>query len=78
MNRFVYSLYLIALAACAAFPPTAAACATCFGRPDDAQTQGMNAAIGALLGVTLGVLMIAGIFLSVLILRLRASEGARL
>lgn len=28
------------------------ACATCFGAPDDPQTQGMNAAILTLLGVT--------------------------
>lgn len=31
------------------------ACATCFGAQDDPQTQGMNAAILTLLGVTYGL-----------------------
>jgi len=37
-------------------PGAARACATCFGAADDAQTQGMNAAILVLLGVTVTVL----------------------
>jgi heme/copper-type cytochrome/quinol oxidase subunit 2 len=32
--------------------PTVLACATCFGAPDSAQTQGANMAIFTLLGVT--------------------------
>lgn len=33
----------------------AQACATCYGAPEDPQTQGMNMAIFTLLGVTYGV-----------------------
>ncbi len=39
------------------------ACATCFGDPNDPQTQGMNSAILTLLGVTYGlffVMFVAG------------------
>lgn len=42
----------------------AAACTACFGNPESAQTQGMNAAILTLLGVTGGVaLVVAGVVL---------------
>src|SRR5690606_24494256 len=33
------------------------ACATCFGDPNDPQTQGMNAAIFTLLGITYGLFL---------------------
>ena len=33
------------------------ACATCFGDPNDPQTQGLNAAIFTLLGVTYGLFL---------------------
>lgn len=34
------------------------ACATCFGAPDDPQTNGMNAAILTLLGVTYSLFLV--------------------
>jgi len=37
----------------------AAACTACFGNPESSQTQGMNAAILTLLGVTAGVMLVA-------------------
>lgn len=46
-----------------ASPSGAWACATCFGAPGDAQTEGMNAAILTLVGVTavvLSTLAVAG------------------
>jgi len=39
--------------------PGAYACTACFGDPESSQTQGMNAAIFTMLGVTGGVLLIA-------------------
>jgi len=53
MNRLctIGGITLLALTASA----PAQACATCFGTPDDPQTQGMNMAIVTLLGVTYGV-----------------------
>jgi hypothetical protein len=50
VNRFA-----VALAAAFAASPSVWACSTCFGDPNDPQSQGMNAAILTLLGVTYGV-----------------------
>lgn len=49
----------------------AAACAVCFGEPDDPQTNGMNAAIGLLLVVVLA----AGAALGALIRAASASAN---
>lgn len=53
------------------FTQDALACATCFGTPQDAQTQGMNAAIFTLLGVTATVLSVAGGFGAMILLRMK-------
>ena len=41
---------------CAACPPSALACAACFGKSDDALAQGMNAGILSLLAIVVVVL----------------------
>lgn len=56
---------LVAVVAFASHAP-AWACATCFGDPNDPQTQGFNAAILTLLGVTYGLFLgmfVAGFFI---------------
>jgi len=57
---------LLALAIMA-LPQAASACATCFGKSDDAQARGMNMGIFALLAVIIPVLIgiaIFGVFLA--------------
>ena len=49
----------------------AMACTTCFGTPDSAQAQGMNAAIFTLLGITGSVLSIAGVVGGAVLWRMR-------
>ena len=56
------------------FPELMLACATCFGDPNAAATQGMNKAIITMLGVTGGVL--GGIGSSIYVLNRRAKEYA--
>lgn len=52
------SLFLVALASgLAALPLSAAACAACFGKSNDAMAQGMNMGIFALLAVIGSVLI---------------------
>ena len=55
-------------------PEMAYACATCFGNPNAAATQGMNKAIITMLGLTGGVL--GGFGSSIFILRRRAQKYA--
>ena len=56
-------------------PEMAYACATCFGNPNAAATQGMNKAIITMLGITGGVL--GGFGSSIFILRRRAQNMLR-
>ena len=57
------------------FPEVTFACATCFGDPNAAATQGMNKAILAMLGITGGVL--GGIGSSIIVLHRRAKKYAK-
>jgi hypothetical protein len=57
------------------FPEVTLACATCFGDPNAAATQGMNKAILAMLGITGGVL--GGIVSSIIVLHRRAKKYAK-
>ena len=50
------NLYLGIIFSIIIFPDFAFACATCFGDPNAAATQGMNKAIFTMLGITGGVL----------------------
>jgi uncharacterized membrane protein YphA (DoxX/SURF4 family) len=50
MKRTARTLALVAMAAWLALPRAASACATCYGDPNDAMTQGMNNGILVLLG----------------------------
>ena len=54
------------------FPETVFACATCYGNPNAAATQGMNKAIITMLGITGGVL--SGIGSSIFILSRRSKK----
>ena len=56
-------------------PEVTLACATCFGDPNAAATQGMNKAILAMLGITGGVL--GGVGSSIVILNNRAKKYAK-
>ena len=67
-------LYLAIIFTIIIFPDFAFACATCFGDPNAAATQGMNKAIITMLGVTGGVL--GGIGSSIYVLNRRAKEYA--
>ena len=60
--------------AVALLPEVGYACATCFGNPNAAATQGMNNAIIAMLGITGGVL--GGFGSSIFVLRHRARKYA--
>lgn len=51
--------------------PAAWGCATCFGDADSAQTQGMNAGIITLLGVTGVVVGCMAVVTGVILLRMR-------
>jgi hypothetical protein len=57
------------------FPEVAYACATCFGNPNSAATQGMNKAILSMLGITGGVL--GGVGSSIIVLHRRAKKYAK-
>jgi hypothetical protein len=67
---------LAATALLAALPATARACATCFGKSDDAMARGMNAGIFALLFVVVCVLAAFGAFALFLVRRSAAFERA--
>jgi len=56
--------------------PSAHACSTCFGAQDSAQTQGMNFAILALLGILFCVLGLVGCFVGMLAFRARKAAGS--
>jgi hypothetical protein len=60
----------------AALPDTARACATCFGKSDDAMARGMNAGIFALLFVVVCVLAAFAAFALFLVRRSAALERA--
>ncbi len=66
---------IMALTLIVAFlPEVGYSCATCFGNPNAAATQGMNKAIIAMLGITGGVL--GGFGSSIYVLRRRAQKYA--
>ena len=66
LTSFIFTILL--------FPETVFACATCYGNPNAAATQGMNKAILAMLGITGGVL--GGIGSSIVVLHRRAKKYA--
>jgi len=68
------TVYLSIIFSIIIFPELVLACATCFGDPNAAATQGMNKAIITMLGVTGGVL--GGIGSSIYVLNRRAKEYA--
>ena len=65
----VFLIFILAF-----LPEVTYACATCFGNPNAAATQGMNKAIITMLGITGGVL--GGIGSSIFVLRRRAQKYA--
>ena len=71
MKNKLITLFIIMIAL---FPEVTLACATCFGDPNAAATQGMNKAILAMLGITGGVL--GGIGSSIIVLHRRAKKYA--
>ena len=68
-------LIILFILSIALFPEVTYACATCFGNPNAAATQGMNKAILAMLGITGGVL--GGIGSSIIVLHRRAKKYAK-
>ena len=72
MKKLVITIFILCLAM---FPDAIYACATCFGNPNAAATQGMNKAILSMLGITGGVL--GGVGSSIFILHRRAKEYAK-
>ena len=64
LGSFIYFTFFL--------PDIAFACATCFGDPNAAATQGMNKAIITMLGITGGVL--SGIGSSIFILSRRSKK----
>ena len=66
--RFITSILVLIMI----YPEALQACATCFGDPDALATKGMNKAIGAMLGVTGGVL--GGFGSLIFVLRKRAKN----
>ena len=71
MKKILLSLFIFSILF---LPDMLLACATCFGDPNAAATQGMNKAIITMLGVTGGVL--GGIGSSIYVLNRRAKEYA--
>ena len=69
MNRVVQSFVLIVLSA--GFHVSAFACPSCYGAADSSLTQGMNAAILVMLGITGCVLALFCIFFTMLWRRTR-------
>ena len=69
MKNKIIILFILSIAV---FPEVTYACATCFGNPNAAATQGMNKAILSMLGITGGVL--GGVGSSIFILHRRAKE----
>ena len=72
MKNKIIILFILSIAV---FPEVTYACATCFGNPNAAATQGMNKAILSMLGITGGVL--GGVGSSIFILHKRAKEYAK-
>jgi|TARA_B110000263_G_C15233903_1_gene476007 hypothetical protein len=72
MKNKIIILFILSIAV---FPEVTYACATCFGNPNAAATQGMNKAILSMLGITGGVL--GGVGSSIFILHRRAKEYAK-
>ena len=72
MKNKIIILFILSFAV---FPEVTYACATCFGNPNAAATQGMNKAILSMLGITGGVL--GGVGSSIFILHRRAKEYAK-
>jgi hypothetical protein len=72
MKNKLITLFIIMIAL---FPEVTLACATCFGDPNAAATQGMNKAILSMLGITGGVL--GGVGSSIVILNNRAKKYAK-
>jgi len=72
MKNKIIILFILIIAV---FPEVTYACATCFGNPNAAATQGMNKAILSMLGITGGVL--GGVGSSIFILHRRAKEYAK-
>ena len=64
LGSFIYFTFFL--------PDIAFACATCFGDPNAAATQGMNKAIITMLGITGGVL--SGVGSSIYILNKRSKK----
>ena len=71
-------LYLCIIFSIIIFPDFAFACATCFGDPNAAATQGMNKAIFTMLGITGGVLGSIGSSIYVLSRRAKKYENSLL
>ena len=72
MKNKLITLFIIMIALS---PEVTLACATCFGDPNAAATQGMNKAILSMLGITGGVL--GGVGSSIIILNNRAKKYAK-
>ena len=72
MKNKIIILFILSIAV---FPEVTYACATCFGNPNAAATQGMNKAILSMLGITGGVL--GGVGSYIFILHRRAKEYAK-
>ena len=72
MKKGILITFVLVLAL---LPEVSYACATCFGNPDSASTQGMNKAIIAMLGVTGTVL--GGFGSSIYVLNRRARRYAK-
>ena len=69
MKKILLSLFIFSILF---LPAILLACATCFGDPNAAATQGMNKAIITMLGITGGVL--SGVGSSIYILNKRSKK----
>ncbi|MEC7798572.1 MAG: hypothetical protein VX517_00800 [Candidatus Neomarinimicrobiota bacterium] len=69
MKKILLSLFILSILF---LPDILLACATCFGDPNAAATQGMNKAIITMLGITGGVL--SGVGSSIYILNKRSKK----
>ena len=69
MKKILLSLFILSILF---LPDILLACATCFGDPNSAATQGMNKAIITMLGITGGVL--SGVGSSIYILNKRSKK----
>jgi len=72
MRKIIIIIFILGLVL---FPEASYACATCFGDPNSAATQGINKAILAMLGITGGVL--GGVGSSIYVLHRRAKDYAK-